>query len=387
MVCALIGTLSTGCTNPTNPPESESPGLVAQPENRPSPTPEVAPSQAPTPVATPTPVPETTYLTYEGEGDFFELPVTGATGYAPIQLNVRSEASTHSHLVITLPPGTAFRILEETGDWWRVDVQGTVGHVYHPYCMINLPDVLPSAVYKNTNASASALQASLTAIPNITGEQLYEAYGYNERLGREEFVMPVLYGAAIKIAQAQELALAEGNTLVICELYRPYEVQRSIVDNLAILANANSEVLAGITTSPWVMDWFIATSISNHQRGYAMDTSLGRVNKVELATSGVYQYERVVEVEEYTMQTPIHELSINSASLAYPVPSGSETAWRDAPVNEAMNEWSILLRRYCTEAGLTPLASEWWHFNDLDQKATAQSVGEYTISQCVSVAP
>lgn len=33
-----------------------------------------------------------------------------------------------------------------------------------------------------------------------------------------------------------------------------------------------------------------------------------------------------------------------------------------------MTEDALRLKRYCTQAGLSPLASEWWHFNDLEAK-------------------
>ena len=33
-----------------------------------------------------------------------------------------------------------------------------------------------------------------------------------------------------------------------------------------------------------------------------------------------------------------------------------------------MTESAIKLRDYCTGVGMSPLASEWWHFNDLDAR-------------------
>lgn len=41
-------------------------------------------------------------------------------------------------------------------------------------------------------------------------------------------------------------------------------------------------------------------------------------------------------------------------------------------------------------AGLTPLASEWWHFNDLNtyqRISDNQGTGGFTITQCLSRTP
>ena len=92
------------------------------------------------------------------------------------------------------------------------------------------------------------------------------------------------------------------------------------------------------------------------------------------------------------MPTPIHELSMSAATYAKPVAIFSTTAWKSAPMTEAMsaNEPARALQRYCTSAKLTPLASEWWHFNDLaayGQIRSYPSSGNYLITQCLSVAP
>lgn len=48
------------------------------------------------------------------------------------------------------------------------------------------------------------------------------------------------------------------------------------------------------------------------------------------------------------------------------------------------------LQGYCTGSGLTPLASEWWHFNDLNtyqRISDNQGTGGFTITQCLSRTP
>ena len=93
---------------------------------------------------------------------------------------------------------------------------------------------------------------------------------------------------------------------------------------------------------------------------------------------------------EYAMPTTIHELSVSSAVFTVPITSKSSTAWKDATLADSMNEAAILLQTYCTNAGLTPLASEWWHFNDLDalnETADNMSLGNYILTETYSTKP
>lgn len=105
---------------------------------------------------------------------------------------------------------------------------------------------------------------------------------------------------------------------------------------------------------------------------------------------GPYLTKKVVQFEEYIMPTPIHELSMASATFTGPVNALSKTAWQNAFLTDSMNDSSIALQRYCTIAGLTPLASEWWHFNDIDamnEIVNKSSDGNYLLSDIYSEAP
>ena len=210
------------------------------------------------------------------------------------------------------------------------------------------------------------------------------------RLGKVSDIVPVLYSMSKKIYAAQQAALADGNTLVIYEGYRPYSVQKMTVDALTNLAAADPEVMAGINTHPWDTNWFIATSVSNHQMGYAIDVTLAKITEQQEIVIGDYAATAITGYTEYTMPTTIHELSMASATFTGPVKSSSPTAWLQATLADTMNEAAILLQRYSTEAGLTPLASEWWHFNDLDARFATEgnsSKGEYLLDATMSVAP
>lgn len=349
---------------PSQPPESAQPepdpsagpSPSGEPSQEPEPSPEPEPTASPEPEPTPTPD-----------------PMEGA--------------------LMVLEPGTAFAILNESGDWWMVQlVSGETGWVEHRYCLINLPDVIPSIIYNDTNAYSSVFVSSGKDIPNVTGQALYQCKARNERLGRTEFMMPVLYAMAKNVCRAQQKALSEGNTLVLYEGFRPYEAQMSVVNNLSALSRRDPAVRAGITTRPWNISWFIATGASNHQEGYAMDVSLAKVYRSRIITIGGHEVVQVDEYEEYAMPTPIHELSMAAATYTSPVAIFSKTAWRTAEMAPAMaaSQPARALQRYCTGADLTPLASEWWHFNDLaaySQIRNHPSTGRYLISQCLSTVP
>jgi D-alanyl-D-alanine dipeptidase len=91
------------------------------------------------------------------------------------------------------------------------------------------------------------------------------------------------------------------------------------------------------------------------------------------------------------MPTEIHELSNAAALYKTPVSARSKIDWLSVPLSDGMNEDALALQRYCLNAGLTPLASEWWHFNDyvtLDQiDINLRSSGDFFPGKCFSVPP
>ena len=326
--------------------------------------------------------------TYIPDYDFyFELPINGATGYASINSNIRASNSSESTIVKKINAGTGFKILEENGNWLKVDVNGTVGWISTLYCMVNLPDIIPSIVYDDTNSYSSLFKSSEIDIPNVTGKQLYNNKAYNERLEKNEYMMPVIYAMAKKIMKAQELALEEGYSLKIYETYRPYEAQVAVSTNLNKLMNENKTVYNGINGGGWNEGWFIAQVLSNHQRGIAMDVSLVKVNNYKVKTCGNYKYMSITDYTEEQMPTQMHELSNKAISMKYGVDSNSKTAWEDVPMASGMTDGAKRLRNYCVEAGLTPLCSEWWHFNDLDCAGDIDGqnpAGQFYIESCYS---
>ena len=320
----------------------------------------------------------------------FELPIEGSTGYATIKLNVREKANSSSSIVKQLKPGDGFEITGENGNWLKIKKSNIVGWINKKYCMINLPDIIPSIIYDDTNAYSSMFKSSGIDIPNVTGKQLYNNKAYNERLSKKEYLMPIMFEMAVKIMKAQEIALSEGYSLKIYETYRPYKTQTTVSSNLRKLMNSNKTVYNGINGGGWNEGWFIAQVLSNHQKGIAIDVSLAKINEYDVGKTGKYKYMIITDYTEEKMPTKMHELSNKAISMSYGVDSNSKTAWRNTPMSKGMTEGAKRLRRYCVEADLTPLCSEWWHFNDLDARenlGSQYSTGDFYITKCYSNIP
>lgn len=305
----------------------------------------------------------------------FELPVKGATGWGVTDLMIRAKDDVKSKKVGTVKAGEAFEILEDGESYVRAAfANGKSGWVSKTYTMINLPDVLPSVVYRNSNSEASVFRSKGLELPGVTGEKMYEAKRENARFGEVRYDMPVLFNMAVKIAAAQRNALVGGDTLVIYETYRPMKTQVLVRDALTKVMNENKAVRDDI--NGWGKSWFIATGISNHQRGYAIDVSLAKIQDVRALAYGHYTMNVPGTVEEYEMPTAVHELSTAAATLVKPVTSLSATGWKDVELAATMTDGAKKLQGYLTESGLTPLASEWWHFNDLDARRASNGAGK-----------
>ncbi len=291
-----------------------------------------------------------------------------------------------------LVPGTGFQIIEEVGDWWHINyvdqnsIYGeslTSGWIEHRYCFINLPDVIPSILYNDTNCSGSIFVSCGKDIPGVTGKSFYNTFAYNVRLARNEFIMPMLYTAARDVCTAQHKALAEGNCLEIYQTFRPLQTQKAVAGAVQEMANGDPEVKAGISTYPWSISWFIATGTSNHQIGFALDVTLVRMKAAEVKQVASYPYLRCTDFERYSMPTPMHELSLRAASQLGPGNATLSVGMQNSPC-------ALGLRGYFTTSGFTPLASEWWHFNNTNAQLSTTacpSKGDYFTEQLYSTLP
>lgn len=322
--------------------------------------------------------------------DGFELPISGATGYVGAEVYMRSTPDFAASSVTVLSPGDCFMIIDDNGTWLQIRKGGQIGWIENKYCMVNMPDVCPSIVYDNTNSESSLFMSSGFTLPGVSGEQLYNAKSYNERLKKDEFVMPILYDSAKKLCHAQQLAIRLGYTYVVYETFRPYDIQVKVASSLSQLAASNKKVKSGITSGGWSVTWFISTSRSNHQYGFAFDTSLAQITSVTTQKIGKYEITVPQTYSECNMPTVMHELSISAVNYIKPYSSVKKTGWEGVELAPTMTDDAKLLRYISTSAGFIPLASEWWHFNDLDTKDKTKdnpSLGEFFVGTCLSSIP
>ena len=283
----------------------------------------------------------------EENTNYFERSIVGSTGWSTCNQNAKEQPNANAKNLFTVEAGNAFCILSEVGNYWCIKYGQDIGFIEHQWCLINLPDVLPSVEYNITNSYSSIYMSSFLDIPGLTGEQLYDlGKSFNSRLGYEEFAVPMLYSTAKKVAKAQYIAHSFNYSLMIYDAYRPKTVTALAAEKLKELYNTNSDVRKGITTLvdngktySWNQSWFLAQGTSTHNTGAALDVTLA-----DLETR-----------EEIPMQSPMHELS--TASCKYVSGKSQEFV-------STMTEDAINLDLIFTEAGMTGLASEWWHYQD-----------------------
>lgn len=280
-----------------------------------------------------------------------EVDVHGAIGYSMVEMTVTDESGLFE---FHLSEGDMFRIIREVNGMWYIEKGEYCGYVNPSYCMVDLADVLPKAQFEIANASASIFRSSGYALDGVTGYQLYtRGKVWHSKLQREEYLVPIMYDAAKKFASAQFLAEQEGLTLKIYDAYRPRSVTYQIRDALSRLCSSNSTVLAGVNYaangSYWGQGWFLAQSSSSHNFGTAIDVTL-----VDLSTG-----------QEMAMPSAMHELS--TVAVKYSSPNGGNFA-------ASMNSMAIKLDSIMAQSGLTPISSEWWHFQDNDTLAWAREI-------------
>jgi D-alanyl-D-alanine dipeptidase len=340
-----------------------------------------------------TPDIEADMLFYHHEGGLLELPLAGATGWAAVSSPLRDASGGAGAVVSTLAAGTVFTIVNHSGDWWFVRLPDeTTGWVDSRRCFINLPDVLPSIVYNITNASASMFRSSGFALAGVTGQALYNAHGFNYRLGRYEYIVPGMLSMALSLHTVQQAAWADNFTLVIYESYRPRSAQTATLNAMNVLRRENAMVQNAITNSNFTLAWFISTGVSSHQRGAAVDVTLARVHETEIVQTGSHSFFRVSQHTEINTGTLMHELSpgaaiILSPQTIQPAEILSGTVDMNGP---AMTGGIIRMQWYFAAAGFQPLASEWWHFNHrpaINIATASNIVGEFYTERVYSIPP
>ena len=297
----------------------------------------------------------------------FQKSLFGSTGWATINLNLKSEPNENSTSIRTVEYGYPFLILGVSGNYWEIMYGGNHGYVLHDYCMINLPDVVPSIKYNITNAYSAAYRTrthsgNVIDIPNVTGQVFYgtncsdgicqklgndkiaDGKIYNSKIGRNEFIVPSLYSTSKMIAKGEALVQAQNKHLMIYDSFRPVSVSRKVSSEFAPLIDNGTANIGS-----WNRTWFIATitpgvNASAHNYGAAIDVSL---------------WDNATNSEVTGLPTAMHELSVAATRC-------SDSSCSQLSSGMSNSASAMLLSNIMTSenVGMTPLASEWWHFQD-----------------------
>lgn len=270
----------------------------------------------------------------------FSATLYGAVAWANQDLNIRAKATQNSKKIGTVDAGGKMTILSSENSstkYIKIKYNNQVGYVYSNFIYINLPDVIPDMIYSISNADKSIYKTSGKSIPNVTGVNLYGfTKKYNKKIGKTTYYAPLLYPVAKQLQKAYNTAISQGYNLKIYDTYRPYDVSVKINKEFKSLYNSNKTVKKGIDYdkdgSYWGTGWFLANSISLHNRGVAIDLALTDSRGNELS-----------------VQTPMHTLDTRS-------------------VRKYNNSTANKLSKIMTSVGFETLDSEWWHFQENNYK-------------------
>ena len=272
----------------------------------------------------------------------FSATLYGATAWANQELNIRKEATMNSNIIGTIPVGSKMTILasENTNTKYiKVKYNNLIGYVYSNFILINLPDVIPDMLYEITSASKSTASTANTAIPGITGKNLYGfTKKYNSKIDKETYYVPLLYPTAKKLQRAYNKAKSEGYNLKVYDSYRPHDITISTNNYFRKLYNSNTKVKNAINYDKegnyWGPSWFLASSVSAHNKGIALDITITNSDNQELKAQTAYDTLDTSSIVKYN------------------------------------NNVSNKLRTIMLSQGFSPLESEWWHFQDNDYKTS-----------------
>ena len=239
--------------------------------------------------------------------------------------------------------GTIFEILGSTSDYNRLLIyyKNKCGWVDSKYIAINAKEYITSAEYNITNGTSAIYKSSGYDIAGLTGKKLYTDEYKN--------FVPITFPFARKLKVISDNIKSNGDTLVIYDAYRPYKVSTYANSKLTTLYNSNATVRNGINVSyglsgtaySWGKGWFLASGVSKHNTGCAVDVSL----------------------KGYTMPSNMHELSTTAIKYYSSVAPHTTKGFSKGVLNSTGAQ---KLHSYFMNSGqgLTDLSSEWWHYQD-----------------------
>ena len=269
----------------------------------------------------------------------------------------------------SIKAGSAWCVVAEEGDMFGIRQNGQIRYVESNYCLINLPEYLGDMCsYNITNSYDSLYMVHEFEIPKVTG---VVTKGYEKvKMNSGEYLVPLLYPTAKKLADASRIAKEAGYQLKIYDAFRPqaatvqiYDLtEKMLEEELPEKPYTNKYTLEQLNlpkpktqTDPetkeekevpltyedvmlgeeYTLNYFLAKGGSMHNLGLALDLTM-----VDLSTG-----------KEVKMQTSMHDLSCYSVIYKN---------------NKAAKKLDEIMKA----AGFGGLVSEWWHFQDNDARNT-----------------
>ena len=269
----------------------------------------------------------------------------------------------------SIKAGSAWCVVAEEGDMFGIRQNGQIRYVESNYCLINLPEYLGDMCsYNITNSYDSLYMVHEFEIPKVTG---VVTKGYEKvKMNSGEYLVPLLYPTAKKLADASRIAKEAGYQLKIYDAFRPqaatvqiYDLtEKMLEEELPEKPYTDKYTLEQLNlpkpktqTDPetkeekevpltyedvmlgeeYTLNYFLAKGGSMHNLGLALDLTM-----VDLSTG-----------KEVKMQTSMHDLSCYSVIYKN---------------NKAAKKLDEIMKA----AGFGGLVSEWWHFQDNDARKT-----------------
>ncbi len=271
--------------------------------------------------------------------------------------------------VSSIKAGTAWCVVEEQGKMFGIRQDGQIRYIESDHCLINLPEYMDDlCLYDITNSYKSLYMVHEFEIPKVTN---VVTKGYEKvKLKSGDYLVPLLYPTAKRLAEAARIALEQGYKLKIYDAFRPqaatvqiYDLTEKMLDEelpekpftnkytleqlklpepkKELNPETNEEEEIPLTYrdvmlgEEYTLNYFLAKGGSMHNLGLALDLTM-----VDLTTG-----------KETKMQTSMHDLSHYS-------------------VLSRNNKVAKKLTEIMTAAGFGGLISEWWHFQDNDARKT-----------------
>ena len=234
--------------------------------------------------------------------------------------------------------------------------EGMVSHVPADYLLVNMPDILPQAVYDVVYSYASTSRCAGEAIPGVTGEQLpgYVAgLQQDSYLNAPQFVVPCAYRTVEKAAWACEKLSERGYRLLVFDAYRPMTAQIFLSDSFMAAYQSNPAMQAGLG---WPLTWYVANGPSGHNFGTDLDVGVCDAEGNPLAMPS--------EFDAFDESGHLTSYQMNAADI-------TPAAYQP---QVATNEACLALHEAFCSVGFSELASEWWHFGDGETEAFMWSI-------------